>query len=49
MNNQNEIISLDYLLLRFFSKTNLRYKCSFIIDVTPNSHNGCRLPSSRRL
>lgn len=36
-------------ILRFFSKTNLRYKCSFIIDVTPNSHNGCRLPSSRRL
>lgn len=36
-------------ILRFFSKANLRYKCSFIIDVTANSHNGCRLRSSRRL
>jgi ribosomal protein S11 len=36
-------------ILRFFSKSSLRYKCLFIIDVTANSHNGCRLKSSRRL
>jgi ribosomal protein S11 len=36
-------------IVRFFSKTNLRYKCSSILDVTSKPHNGCRLSSSRRL
>lgn len=36
-------------VVRFFSKTKLRYKCSYIIDVTSKPHNGCRLRSSRRL
>jgi small subunit ribosomal protein S11 len=36
-------------IVRFFSKTKLRYKCSYVIDVTPKPHNGCRLRSSRRL
>jgi ribosomal protein S11 len=36
-------------ILRFFSKTKLRYKCSYIIDVTTKSHNGCRSRITRRL
>jgi ribosomal protein S11 len=36
-------------IIRFFSKTKLRHKCSYILDVTTKSHNGCRLRASRRL
>jgi ribosomal protein S11 len=36
-------------ILRFFSKTKLRYKCSYIIDVTTKPHNGCRSRITRRL
>jgi len=36
-------------IVRFFSKTKLRHKCSCVIDVTAKPHNGCRLRSSRRL
>jgi ribosomal protein S11 len=36
-------------IINFFSRSKLRYKCSYILDVTPKSHNGCRSRIRRRL
>lgn len=36
-------------IINFFSRSKLRYKCSYIVDVTPKAHNGCRSRIQRRL
>ena len=36
-------------IINFFSRSKLRYKCSYILDVTPKAHNGCRSRIQRRL
>jgi ribosomal protein S11 len=36
-------------IVNFFSRSKLRYKCSYILDVTPRVHNGCRSRIQRRL
>jgi len=36
-------------IINFFSRSKLRYKCLYIVDVTPKAHNGCRSRIQRRL
>jgi len=36
-------------IINFFSRSKLRYKCLYILDVTPKAHNGCRSRIQRRL
>ncbi len=36
-------------LVRLFGKSKLKHKCVAVLDITPKSHNGCRLRASRRL
>jgi ribosomal protein S11 len=36
-------------IINFFSRSKLRYKCSYILDVTPKAYNGCRSRIQRRL